>query len=173
VAAGTVDVVHHRLPDALTLPALPLALLLLLPLGSAAVLRGAAGALVVVGAYGLVHLATPATMGAGDVKLAAPLGAVLGAASWPALALATVLAMALSGGVALVLVGSTICDAIILQTTGGAGLRRGQRATAARPAAPRLRRGVLRSTPVPHGPSMLVAAWIVALAAAGSSARGP
>src|SRR4051794_25388991 len=44
VAAGAVDVRHRRLPDALTLPALPLALLLLVPLGLPALLRGLAGA---------------------------------------------------------------------------------------------------------------------------------
>jgi leader peptidase (prepilin peptidase)/N-methyltransferase len=147
-AAGTVDVLHHRLPDALTLPALPLALLLLLPLGSAAVLRGATGALVAAGAYGVVHLAAPAAMGAGDVKLAAPLGAVLTAASWTAPALAAVLAAAISAVVAVVLV---VCSARLTS----------------------LRSTRVRSTPLPHGPSMLVAAWIVALAAAGSSVRGP
>src|SRR5689334_10058064 len=46
VAAAVVDLVHHRLPDALTLPALPAAALLLAPLGPAAVLRGLAGAAV-------------------------------------------------------------------------------------------------------------------------------
>ena len=40
VAAGAVDIAHRRLPDALTLPALPVALLLLLPLGPRAVLAG-------------------------------------------------------------------------------------------------------------------------------------
>ena len=36
-------------------------------------------------AYAAVHLAAPSALGAGDVKLAAPLGAVLAAASWAAL----------------------------------------------------------------------------------------
>ena len=46
VAAGAVDVLHQRLPDALTLPALPLALLLLVPLGAEVVLRAGLGAVV-------------------------------------------------------------------------------------------------------------------------------
>jgi leader peptidase (prepilin peptidase)/N-methyltransferase len=48
--------------------------------------------------HAAVHLVAPAAMGAGDVKLAAPVGAVAAAASWEALVLAGVLA-ALSSGV--------------------------------------------------------------------------
>ena len=102
VAAGAVDLRHHRLPDALTLPALPLALLLLAPLGWEAVLRGVAGSGVAVAAHAAVHLAAPTALGAGDVKLAAPVGAVLSAASWEALALAGLLAALLSGAAAAV-----------------------------------------------------------------------
>ena len=142
VAATAVDVARHRLPDALTLPALPVALLLLAPLGAAAVLRGLAGAAVAAAAHAAVHLAAPAAMGGGDVKLAAPLGAVLAAASWPALLLAGALAAVLSGGPAAVLV-------------------------ATRP------RGGRRGAALPHGPSMVLAAWLVTAAVAGSGARGP
>ena len=39
VAAGAVDVLHRRLPDALTLPAIPAGLLLLCPVGAGAVAR--------------------------------------------------------------------------------------------------------------------------------------
>jgi leader peptidase (prepilin peptidase)/N-methyltransferase len=140
VAAGAVDVRHRRLPDALTLPALPLALLLLAPLSATAVLRGVAGAAVAAAAYGAVHLVAPAALGGGDVKLAVPLGALLAAVSWPALLLAGVLAAVLTGALAVVL----------------ALARRGGRRTA-----------------LPHGPSMLVAAWVVAVASAGCTARGP
>ena len=79
VAAGAVDVLHRRLPDALTLPALPVALLLLVPLGGDG--GGCAGWWArssPCAAHGAVHLVAPAAMGGGDVKLAAPLGAVLG-----------------------------------------------------------------------------------------------
>lgn len=136
-AAGAVDLVHRRLPDPLTLPALPVAILLLAPLGPAAVLRGVAGAAVAVGAYAAVHLVVPGGMGAGDVKLAAPLGAVLAAVSWPAAALAAVLAAVLTAAVAAL------------------GL---------------LTRTLRRGAALPHGPSMLVAAWLVTtgLVAAGA-----
>jgi leader peptidase (prepilin peptidase) / N-methyltransferase len=100
VAAGAVDLRHHRLPDALTLPALPLALLLLVPLGAEVVLRAGWGAVMALAAYAAVHLAAPAAMGAGDVKLAAPLGAVLAGVSWEVLVAGGLLAAIFSGAVA-------------------------------------------------------------------------
>lgn len=92
VAAGLVDLRHHRLPDALTLPAVPVAVLLVVPLGAGAVGRAVGGALLAAGIHAAVHLAAPAALGAGDVKLAAPLGAVLAAAAWWALLPAVVCA---------------------------------------------------------------------------------
>lgn len=133
VAAGTVDVLHHRLPDALTLPALPVALLLLAPQGPEVVLRGTAGAGVAVAAHAAAHLLAPRGLGMGDVKLAAPLGAVLAAAAWPALVLATGLAALLTG------------------LTAAAGVVSG-----------RLGQGAA----LPHGPSMLLAGWLVTAGAA-------
>ena len=133
VAAGLVDARHRRLPDTLTAPAACLAPLGLLPLGPAAVGRGVLGAFVAVLGYGLVHLLRPAALGLGDVKLAAPLGTVLGGASWSALAIGAVLAAVITGCVAL------------------------------------LRLCVSRAPPhaaVPHGPSMLAAAWLLTLATA-------
>jgi leader peptidase (prepilin peptidase) / N-methyltransferase len=141
VAAGCVDLRHHRLPDALTLPALPVALALLLPLGAAAVARGALGAAVALGAHGALHLALPRAMGAGDVKLAGALGAVLAASSWPALVLAAALAAVFTG------------VAVVAGLAGG-----------------RLRRGA----GVPHGPSMLLAGWLVSMGGAmGGVLGGP
>jgi leader peptidase (prepilin peptidase) / N-methyltransferase len=92
VAAGTVDVLRRRLPDALTLPAVPLGLVLLAPLGPVAVARGMAGAVVAVSAYGALHLLAPTAVGAGDVKLAGSLGAVLSGVGWPAAVLGAALA---------------------------------------------------------------------------------
>jgi leader peptidase (prepilin peptidase)/N-methyltransferase len=158
VAAGAVDLLHQRLPDALTLPALPLAVLLLVPAGMEAVLRGLAGAAVAVAAYAALHLLAPAAMGAGDVKLAAPLGAVLAAVSWPALALGAAAAALLSGGSAVALLG-----------------RGGHVGVTARGSVRRVpagRHGWCRAA-LPHGPSMLVAAWLVATVTAGAGARGP
>jgi leader peptidase (prepilin peptidase)/N-methyltransferase len=96
-----VDLVHHRLPDALTLPALPAALLLAAPLGWGSVGRAAAGAAILAGAYLAVRLVAPAALGAGDVKLAGPVGAVLAAASWPAVVLGALLAAVLTAVAAL------------------------------------------------------------------------
>jgi leader peptidase (prepilin peptidase)/N-methyltransferase len=137
VAAGAVDLAHRRLPDALTLPALPVALLLLLPLGATAVLHGLAGAAVAAVAHAAVHLVAPRAMGAGDVKLAAPLGVVLAAAGWPAPVLSALLAAVLTA---------------VLGVTGLATRRLG------------------RGAALPHGPSMLVATWLVTswLAAVGA-----
>jgi leader peptidase (prepilin peptidase)/N-methyltransferase len=133
VAAGLVDARHRRLPNSLVVPAACVVPLGLLPLGLGAVGRGLLGAVVAVLGYGLVHLLRPAALGMGDVKLAAPLGAVLGAASWSALAVAAVLAAVITGVVAL------------------------------------LRMCVSRGPPpaaVPHGPSMLAAAWLLVVATA-------
>ncbi len=102
-AAGAVDLAVRRLPDALTLPALPVVLVLLAPLGPAALGRGAACAVLAVLAHAAVRRAVPAALGGGDVKLAAPLGAVLGAVAWTAPVLAAVLAAAVTALAGLVL----------------------------------------------------------------------
>lgn len=95
-AAGPVDVRHHRLPDALTLPAVPIVLALLVPLGPAALARGVAGMVLAVLVYGLVHLIGPAALGAGDVKLAGSLGAATAGAGWAQAMLAVAAAGVLS-----------------------------------------------------------------------------
>jgi leader peptidase (prepilin peptidase)/N-methyltransferase len=102
VAVTAVDLRHRRIPDALTLPALPLALLCALPVGGDAPARAVAGAAVAAGAHAAVHLLARRALGAGDVKLAAPLGAVLAAAAWPAVPLAALLAALLTAGAAAV-----------------------------------------------------------------------
>lgn len=145
VAAGAVDVLHRRLPDALTLPALPAAVLLAAPLGGAAMARAVAGAGVLLGAHLAVRMAAPAALGAGDVKLAGALGAALGAVSWPALLVGPVLASVLTSALAL------------------AGLLAGRARPGGPGAAPGGGRGVAG---VPHGPAMLTAGWLVLMVAA-------
>jgi leader peptidase (prepilin peptidase)/N-methyltransferase len=122
------DIRQRRLPNALTLP------------GAAAVLLGAAvagqvvpalvGAAALTGLYLLVHLAAPAAMGAGDVKLAIGVGGLtgcLGVDVWFLAALAAPLLTALlglgmgavtTGGVRAVPHGPSMC----LATAGAAGL---------------------------------------------------
>jgi leader peptidase (prepilin peptidase)/N-methyltransferase len=100
VALTATDLVHHRLPDALTLPAAPVAVLLLVPAGGQVALRAALGAGLLVAAHAAVHLAAPVALGAGDVKLAGAVGAVLGGVSWFALLLGPVVAALLTAAVA-------------------------------------------------------------------------
>lgn len=101
VALSATDLAHRRLPDALTLPALPVALALLSPVGGPALTRALLGAVVLAGGHAAVHLLSPAALGAGDVKLAASLGAVLAAVSWPALLLGPLLAAGFTATAAL------------------------------------------------------------------------
>jgi leader peptidase (prepilin peptidase) / N-methyltransferase len=95
VAGGATDVLTSRLPDVLTLPALGLGLVALVPFGSLP--AGLGGALALGGLHAAVALADPAALGGGDVKLAAALGGPLAATGWWAVAAAPV-------GAALVLV---------------------------------------------------------------------
>lgn len=89
------DLRHHRLPDALTLPAYP-AIGLTLWLCGADLWRAVAGCLLFGGFHLLIRLLAPVSMGGGDVKLAGSLGAVLAAVSWQALPVAAVLASAIT-----------------------------------------------------------------------------
>jgi len=100
VALSVVDLRQRRLPNPLTLG------------GAAAILAAAAaggragpaliGALALAAAYLAIHLAAPAGMGAGDVKLALGLGALtgaLGSGVWALAALAAPLLTAMAGAV--------------------------------------------------------------------------
>ncbi|HEY1177585.1 MAG TPA: prepilin peptidase, partial [Phytomonospora sp.] len=91
VALAAVDTALHRLPDALVLPAWPLTAAALALTGDRASLtRALAASAVCLTAYAAVHLAAPAALGFGDVKLAALLGLPLGWFSWTTVATATV-----------------------------------------------------------------------------------
>jgi len=107
-ALWVVDARTHRLPDALTYPttAVVAALLVLAALAGGAwdaALRALAGAVLLGGAYLLLHLAHRSGMGLGDVKLAALLGLVTAWYGWSPLVAAAVLPILLGGTVAIVL----------------------------------------------------------------------
>jgi leader peptidase (prepilin peptidase)/N-methyltransferase len=86
------DLRHCRLPDALTLPAWPVAGVLIALGGTEAALRGFVGGFAFGAFHLVVRLCSPGALGGGDVKLAVPLGAVLGAVSLAALPLGALLA---------------------------------------------------------------------------------
>lgn len=106
VPLAAVDLARRRLPDAFTLPAYPL---LGLAVGLAAVLgsgpglglRAVTGVLLFGGAHILIYLCSPRALGAGDVKLAGSLGAVLGAVGWSALVVGATIAAFITVGIAI------------------------------------------------------------------------
>lgn len=131
VLLAAADVVARRLPDALTVSGYPVVAVLLTVAAAGAgdgglLVRAAAGALLWSGGYALVRLIWPGSLGGGDVKLAASLGALAAAGSWSGLLLAVLAAAVLTALVA-----------------GPARL--------------------LGHRDVPHGPAMLLAAWVVVL----------
>lgn len=130
------DLSARRLPNVLTVPGAGVVLAVAAAAGQGA--PALAGACLLAGPYLLAHLAVPRSLGAGDVKLAAGLGAAAGAAgagAWTTAALLPPLLTAAAGAVAVAV-----------------GWVRAHR----RP------RGVV----LPHGPSMCAAAVAGVLAAA-------
>ena len=132
VALAAIDADVHRLPDALVLPAYPVALVLLAAasLGTGdwwALVRAAiaGGGLWLV--YLVLALASPGGLGFGDVKLAGVLGLFLGWLGGGRVIEATFLAFVLGGLAGLVLL---------------------------------LARRVTRTSHIAFGPAMLVGAWL-------------
>ncbi|WP_326833904.1 A24 family peptidase [Amycolatopsis rhabdoformis] len=187
------DVRHRRLPDVLTLPAYPamaaaVALGALTGGGPAILTDAAAGALVFGGAHLAVHRALPGRMGAGDVKLAGVLGAVLGVLGWASTAFAAVAAAAMSAALGVRLQAAARTP----RTAGLGGVARLSAiveseapAWSSAPDAPPKPAGP--STPnrpltparrplhhgVPHGPALLLATWICAVFPGAASGVAP
>ena len=101
VALTGYDIRQRRLPNRLTLPGFAVIMLIAAVSGHGPAAALGAGLLAMV--YLLVHLAAPAAMGAGDVKLALGLGALtgcFGADAWLLAAIGAPLLTALIGVVA-------------------------------------------------------------------------
>ena len=133
VALGAVDIVHHRLPDALTIPAIPITLLLVAATESAApdtgsVLRAVVVAAGLGGLFWALAALAPRAMGLGDAKLMPSLALLTGFVSVAAAVLAVVVAFLL-GAVAALL---------------GLLLRR-----------------LTLTTAIPFGPFLLAGCWLV------------
>lgn len=132
VALGWIDVVHHRLPDAITLPAIPVAVAvvavtaLAVP-GSGSLLRAGLCGLVLWVAFAAVARISPRSMGLGDVKLVPTLGCLTGYESVASAVVAVGLAFVLGALVAV------------------AGL---------------LLRRVTLSSAIPFGPFLLAGCWL-------------
>lgn len=137
IALALIDIDVQRLPDLLTLPSYPVALVLL---GIAAGAEGAGwsysraliGMAALFGFYAALWFVYPAGMGLGDVKLSGVLGLYLGWLGWAALVV---------GAASAFLVGAVVSISIVLAKGGG------------------------RKTKVPFGPFMLLGVLIATFAA--------
>jgi len=130
------DIRTHRLPNAIVLPAYPVALVMLTSacaLGAEWSRLGTAlvGMVVLFGFYLLLRIVSPRGMGGGDVKLAGLIGLMLGWVGWSALAIGALAGFVLGGLYGLALLGARRAD---------------------------------RRTAIPFGPWMLVGAWVGILA---------
>jgi leader peptidase (prepilin peptidase)/N-methyltransferase len=124
-ALSVYDVRERRLPNWLTMPgaAVIIAAAAVYGHGAAAVL----GAVALFAAYAVVHLVSPAAMGAGDVKLAIGIGALTGTFGGDVWLLAALGAPLLTAGLAVVAMlrrsartvphGPSMCLAAVAATT--------------------------------------------------------
>ena len=131
-ALSVYDIRERRLPNWLTMPGAVVILAVAAAAGRG--MPALVGAVGLAGLYLGVHLLAPAAMGAGDVKLAAGVGALTGAFGFDVWALAAVAAPLLTAAWA--------CAAVIRRSGSGGTTR-------------------LRGT-VPHGPSMCLTALAAA-----------
>jgi leader peptidase (prepilin peptidase) / N-methyltransferase len=100
IAMTAIDLQHQMIPDAITLPGIPIGLLINLATGRIPWLDSVIGILVGGGLFLVIILASRGGMGGGDLKLGAMLGAFLG---WKALLFALFVAIVLGGAIGVVL----------------------------------------------------------------------
>ena len=106
VSLAAIDISVQRLPDALTLPAYPVLIVLFALAALAghnpgALVRALAGGAVLAAAYLVLALLRPGQLGGGDIKLAGLAGLALGWLGWPALLAGATLGFVLSAVVSL------------------------------------------------------------------------
>jgi len=106
VGLGAVDIVHHRLPDSLTLPAIPISASVVIGTelaapGTGNLLVGGGCALAATGLFWALAALAPRAMGLGDVKLIPSLALLTGYLSVATTVLAVLLAFVLGAVVAL------------------------------------------------------------------------
>jgi leader peptidase (prepilin peptidase)/N-methyltransferase len=132
IALSFIDIEHHRLPNAIVLPAYAVGIILLatscILIGDyAALLRAGIGMAALGLAYLTLALLWKGSMGLGDVKLAGVIGLYLGYTGWGALAVGSIGAFLLGGIFGLVLI-------LLHKTT--------------------------RKSGIPFGPWMVLGAWV-------------
>jgi leader peptidase (prepilin peptidase)/N-methyltransferase len=104
---GAIDLACHRLPDALTLPAIPITVAVagitqLVAPGSGSLPRALGAGVAVFALFAVLSLISSRAMGRGDVKLVPSLGIAVGFLSWPALVVAMTAAFVIGSMVAVV-----------------------------------------------------------------------
>jgi leader peptidase (prepilin peptidase)/N-methyltransferase len=108
VALSAIDIAVNRLPDRLTLPAIPLLIALLAAAAAighqgGALVRALLGGLVLGGCFLLLALVRPGQLGGGDIKLAVLAGLALGWLGWHTLITGAALGFLLAGLAGLIL----------------------------------------------------------------------
>jgi leader peptidase (prepilin peptidase) / N-methyltransferase len=103
VAMTAIDLQHQMIPDAITLPGIPVGLVINVATARISWLDSIIGILAGGGLFLVIILASRGGMGGGDLKLGALLGAFLG---WKALLFALFVAIVLGGAVGAVLLGT-------------------------------------------------------------------
>jgi leader peptidase (prepilin peptidase) / N-methyltransferase len=100
IVMTAIDLQHQMIPDAITLPGIPIGLLINLATGRISWVESGIGILVGGGLFFVIIVASRGGMGGGDLKLGAMLGAFLG---WKALLFGLFVAIVLGGAIGAVL----------------------------------------------------------------------